>query len=48
MRMSGPLTNASREWRVKSFIVDRNKRYNDQQIVKTIWDDIENYIFERV
>lgn len=40
MRLPGPLNGSAREWRVKSFIVDRNKRQTDKEIVETIWRDI--------
>ena len=48
IRTPGPLNNASREWRVKSFIVERKKVNTDKEIVNTIWTDIENYIFEKI
>ncbi len=36
------------DWNVKTFIVERNARYRDQEIQKKIWTEIEDFLFQKV
>ena len=41
-------SNVAVEWNVKTLTLDKNLRYRDSEISKTIWKDIESFLYEKV